>query len=162
MIDFLESSKAKPIEIFPAYLKLGLSDKQLLIYSVIRGYTKNGRDKGFTSSLTYLQQWSQSSRQGALNALNELIFAGYVEKKEIPPAKNITSKIKRYKYIAYSPEEIAEKTAAVKRAAAKAARAAENRKAGAGSSRNFTERDYTDGEIKNIFKDIHDVDNINF
>lgn len=61
--------------------ELGLKGNSLLIYAIIYGFSQaEGQD--FSGSLQYLADWTNSTRQGALRILKNLIEAGLIIKKE--------------------------------------------------------------------------------
>lgn len=65
--------------------KLNLKGNSLLIYGIIHGFT-NHKDEAidkFKGSLRYLADWTNSSKQGVLNALEKLIELKYIEKNPI-------------------------------------------------------------------------------
>lgn len=65
--------------------KLNLKGNALMIYAIIHGFT-NHKDKSidkFKGSLRYLADWTNSSKQGVLNALEKLMELKYIEKNPI-------------------------------------------------------------------------------
>lgn len=61
--------------------ELGLKGNSLLIYAIIYGFSQ-AEGQVFTGSLQYLADWTNSTRQGALRILKNLIEAGLIIKKE--------------------------------------------------------------------------------
>ena len=141
MIDYLNTSKAKPIEIYPSFLKLGLSSKQLMVYAIIRQFCVASHKKRFSGSLKYLEQWTCSSRQGVINALKALEIGGFIEKEIVYlPDTNI----KRNLYYAYAPEELAFKLSEENKALY-----SNNSNKAKKSGRNYTKK-----ELEKMFPDI--------
>lgn len=62
--------------------ELKLKGNELLIYSVIYGFSQDGESK-FTGSLQYLADWCNSSRQGVMNALKSLCEKELIIKYEL-------------------------------------------------------------------------------
>lgn len=60
---------------------LQLKGNELLIYAVIYGFSQNGED-AFSGSLSYICEWTNSTKQGVLKNLKALIDKGLIEKKE--------------------------------------------------------------------------------
>lgn len=61
--------------------ELGLKGNSLLIYAIIYGFSQ-AEGQVFTGSLQYLADWTNSTKQGVLKNLKNLINAGLIEKKE--------------------------------------------------------------------------------
>ena len=61
--------------------ELKLKGNSLLIYAIIYGFSQ-AEGQVFTGSLQYLADWTNSTRQGALRILKNLIEAGLIIKKE--------------------------------------------------------------------------------
>lgn len=61
--------------------ELGLKGNSLLIYAIIYGFSQ-AEGQVFSGSLQYLADWTNSTRQGALRILKNLIEAGLIIKKE--------------------------------------------------------------------------------
>lgn len=65
--------------------KLNLKGNKLMVYAIIHGFT-NSENKSidkFKGSLRYLADWTNSSKQGVLNALDNLMESDYIEKNPI-------------------------------------------------------------------------------
>lgn len=60
---------------------LHLKGNELLIYAVIFGFSQE-ENSWFTGSLAYLEEWTQSSKQGVINSLRTLIEKHLIEKRE--------------------------------------------------------------------------------
>ena len=67
-----------------AVTKLGLKGNNLIIYSIIYGFSQVDGHY-FNGSLQYLCEWTNSTRQGVLKNLNELVDLGYILKQESSP-----------------------------------------------------------------------------
>ena len=65
--------------------ELKLKGNALMIYAIIHGFTnhKDERIDKFKGSLRYLADWTNSSKQGVLNALEKLIEGKFIEKNPI-------------------------------------------------------------------------------
>jgi stress-induced morphogen len=61
--------------------KLNLKGNELLIYAIIYGFSQDGNSY-FYGSLQYLENWTNSTRQGVLKALKKLQEKGLIEKKD--------------------------------------------------------------------------------
>ena len=61
--------------------ELKLKGNSLLIYAIIYGFSQ-AEEQVFSGSLQYLADWTNSTRQGALRILKNLIEAGLIIKKE--------------------------------------------------------------------------------
>lgn len=60
---------------------LKLKGIELSIYAIINGFSQNNQT--FNGSLKYLQEWTNASKQGVLNALNGLLDKNLIHKFEI-------------------------------------------------------------------------------
>lgn len=60
---------------------LNLKGNDLLIYAIIYGFSQDRRTN-FSGSLKYLSDWTNSTKQGVLKNLQNLIEADLIEKKE--------------------------------------------------------------------------------
>lgn len=60
--------------------KLGLKGSELLLYALIYGFTQDGETE-FSGSLKYMCEWTNSSKPTVMNALNNLVQKGYIEKR---------------------------------------------------------------------------------
>lgn len=67
-----------------ATTKYGLKGNDLLIYSIIYGFSQT-EGNCFCGSLQYLCDWTNSTRQGVLKNLDNLISMGLIEKIESSP-----------------------------------------------------------------------------
>ena len=67
--------------------ELNLKGNDLLVYAVIYGFSQDG-ESWYTGSIDYLQQWTNSTRQGVLNSLKKLCDLGLIEKKESRPTNH--------------------------------------------------------------------------
>ena len=67
-----------------AVTELGLKGNDLLIYSIIYGFSQT-EGQCFCGSLKYLQDWTNSTRQGVIKNLDNLLSLGLIEKKECLP-----------------------------------------------------------------------------
>ena len=67
-----------------AVTKLGLKGNSLIVFSVIYGFSQI-EGHYFNGSLQYLCEWTNSTRQGVLKNLNELVDLGYILKQECSP-----------------------------------------------------------------------------
>lgn len=61
--------------------KLQLKGNDLLIYAIIYGFSQN-TDCKFTGSLQYLADWTNSTKQGCLNSLKNLLDKKLITKKD--------------------------------------------------------------------------------
>jgi predicted transcriptional regulator len=61
--------------------KLQLKGNDLLIYAIIYGFSQN-TDCKFTGSLQYLADWTNSTKQGVLNSLKNLLDKKLITKKD--------------------------------------------------------------------------------
>lgn len=73
--------------------KLGLKGNQLLIYAIIYGFCQDGHSC-FHGSLEYLQLWTNSTRQGVINVLKELMEKKLIRREDSYPNN---------KYFLYDP-----------------------------------------------------------
>lgn len=64
-----------------AVTRLGLKGNELLVYSIIYGFSQDGETR-FTGSLQYLADWTNSTKQGCIKCLKSLVKEGYVVKYE--------------------------------------------------------------------------------
>ena len=64
-----------------AVTRLGLKGNELLVYSIIYGFSQDGETR-FTGSLQYLADWTNSTKQGCIKCLKSLVKDGYVVKYE--------------------------------------------------------------------------------
>lgn len=60
--------------------ELGLKDKELLLYSLIYGFTQNGED-WFCGSLQYIAEWLQIRRQNVRRYMDPLVEKGLIIKE---------------------------------------------------------------------------------
>lgn len=65
--------------------ELKLKGNTLMVYAIIHGFTnsKDERIDMFNGSLRYLADWTNSSKQGILDALEKLLKLDYIEKNPI-------------------------------------------------------------------------------
>ena len=64
--------------------KLGLSGNSLLIYAIIYGFSQT-EGHYFNGSLNYLSEWTNSTKQGVIKNLKELVDLGFIIKQEASP-----------------------------------------------------------------------------
>lgn len=64
-----------------AVCELGLKGNELLIYSIIFGFSQE-ESQTFSGSLRYLMDWTNSTKATVINVLKVLIKKGLIEKKE--------------------------------------------------------------------------------
>lgn len=64
-----------------AVTRLGLKGNELLVYSIIYGFSQDGETR-FTGSLQYLADWTNSTKQGCIKCLKELAKKGFIRKYE--------------------------------------------------------------------------------
>ena len=64
-----------------AVTRLGLKGNELLVYSIIYGFSQDGETR-FTGSLQYLADWTNSTKQGCIKCLKELVKNGHIKKYE--------------------------------------------------------------------------------
>lgn len=62
--------------------ELNLKGNELLIYAIIYGFSQTDGMKGFSGSLQYLADWTNSTKQGVIKNLKSLTDKGYITKKE--------------------------------------------------------------------------------
>lgn len=62
--------------------RLGLSGHELMLYALIHGYSQNG-ESVFDGSLTYAQEWLQTSRQTVINTIKSLLEKNLITKTVI-------------------------------------------------------------------------------
>lgn len=65
-------------------LSLGLKGNSLLIYAIIYGFSQTSGHY-FNGSMHYLEEWTNSTRQGITKNLNELVESGLIIKQESYP-----------------------------------------------------------------------------
>lgn len=64
-----------------AVTRLGLKGNELLIYSIIYGFSQDGVTR-FTGGLQYLADWTNSTKQSCIKCLKSLAEKGYITKYE--------------------------------------------------------------------------------
>lgn len=64
--------------------KLGLKGNSLLIYALIYGFCQDG-SSCYNGSLEYIQEWTNSTRQGVIKALKQLQENGLIIKEQCLP-----------------------------------------------------------------------------
>ena len=64
-----------------AVTRLGLKGNELLVYSIIYGFSQDGETR-FTGSLQYLADWTNSTKQSCIKCLKSLAEKGYITKDE--------------------------------------------------------------------------------
>lgn len=69
--------------------KLGLKGNALMIYAIIYGFSQE-ENSVYKGSLQYLQEWTNSTRQGVINTLKKLIDSKLIFKKEGFPFNEYT------------------------------------------------------------------------
>ena len=62
--------------------ELNLKGNELLVYSIIYGFSQNGENQRYTGSLQYLADWTNSTKQGVLKNLNSLVDKEFIGKEE--------------------------------------------------------------------------------
>ena len=62
--------------------ELNLKGNELLIYAIIYGFSQTDGMKGFSGSLQYLADWTNSTKQGVIKNLKSLADKGYITKEE--------------------------------------------------------------------------------
>lgn len=67
--------------------ELNLKGNDLLIYSIIHGFSQDGKSD-YHGGLLYLAEWTNSSKQGVIKNLKSLIEKGYIVKVEEKLANN--------------------------------------------------------------------------
>ncbi len=78
-----------------AILELGLKGNDLLVYSIIYGFSQD--DNYFCGSLKYLEDWTNSSRQGVLKNIKYLLDEGLIERLD---------KVSEFKTICYKANRV--------------------------------------------------------
>ena len=61
--------------------ELGLKGNELLIYAIIFGFSQT-TGQAFHGSLTYLENWTNSTRHTVISSLKSLVEKGLIEKEE--------------------------------------------------------------------------------
>ncbi len=61
--------------------KLNLKGNDLLVYAIIYGFSQTDGMKGFSGSLQYLADWTNSTKRGIIKNLESLIQRGYIAKE---------------------------------------------------------------------------------
>lgn len=64
-----------------AVTRLGLKGNELLVYSIIYGFSQDGVTR-FTGGLQYLADWTNSTKQSSIKCLKSLVEKGYITKYE--------------------------------------------------------------------------------
>ena len=64
-----------------AVTRLGLKGNELLVYSIIYGFSQDGVTR-FTGGLQYLADWTNSTKQSCIKCLKSLAEKGYITKYE--------------------------------------------------------------------------------
>ena len=59
-----------------AVTRLGLKGNELLVYSIIYGFSQDGETR-FTGGLQYLADWTNSTKQSCIKCLKSLVEKGY-------------------------------------------------------------------------------------
>lgn len=83
-----------------AVTRLGLKGNELLVYSIIYGFSQDGETM-FTGSLQYLADWTNSTKQSCIKCLKSLVEKGYIAKHE-----KIVNGVKFCEYQAVKPKSI--------------------------------------------------------
>lgn len=89
MINYLKPNGY--ITITPDAIQMGLKGNELLIYSLIAGFCRNGN--GFEGSITYIEHWTNADRRTVTRTLAKLCGMGLIDKERY--TKN---NILRYRY----------------------------------------------------------------
>lgn len=84
-----------------AVTRLGLKGNELLVYSIIYGFSQDGETR-FTGGLQYLADWTNSTKQNCIKCLKSLVEKGYIIKHE-----KIVNGVKFCEYQAVKPKSIA-------------------------------------------------------
>ena len=63
---------------------LGLKGNSLIIYAIIYGFCQDGKSC-YNGSLEYLQSWTNSTRQGVILALKNLVSSGMIIREDSKP-----------------------------------------------------------------------------
>ena len=74
--------------------ELGLKGNELILYAIIAGFSQDG-ESNFHGSLSYLSEWTNTSKQTVINCLSSLQDKGLVIKKEF-----YVNNVKNCKYLA--------------------------------------------------------------
>ena len=61
--------------------ELNLKGNDLLVYAIIYGFSQTDGMKGFSGSLQYLADWTNSTKRGIIKNLESLIQRGYIAKE---------------------------------------------------------------------------------
>lgn len=83
-----------------AVTRLGLKGNELLVYSIIYGFSQDDETR-FTGSLQYLADWTNSTKQSCIKCLKSLAEKGYITKYE-----KIVNGVKFCEYQAVKPKSI--------------------------------------------------------
>lgn len=83
-----------------AVTRLGLKGNELLVYSIIYGFSQDGETR-FTGGLQYLADWTNSTKQSCIKCLKSLVEKGYIIKHE-----KIVNGVKFCDYQAVKPKSI--------------------------------------------------------
>lgn len=83
-----------------AVTRLGLKGNELLVYSIIYGFSQDGETR-FTGGLQYLGDWTNSTKQSCIKCLKSLVEKGYIIKHE-----KIVNGVKFCEYQAVKPKSI--------------------------------------------------------
>ena len=83
-----------------AVTRLGLKGNELLVYSIIYGFSQDGETR-FTGSLQYLADWTNSTKQSCIKCLKSLAEKGYITKYE-----KIVNGVKFCEYQAVKPNSM--------------------------------------------------------
>ena len=83
-----------------AVTRLGLKGNELLVYSIIYGFSQDGETR-FTGGLQYLADWTNSTKQSCIKCLKSLVEKGYIIKHE-----KIVNGVKFCEYQAVKPKSI--------------------------------------------------------
>lgn len=67
--------------------ELNLSGTNLLVYSIIYGFSQDGCSE-YSGSLKYLMEWTGTTKPTVLKALNYLVDSGLISKREIECGSN--------------------------------------------------------------------------
>ena len=65
----------------PFITKLGLSGNKLIIFSLIHGFCRDGEQE-FCGSISYISEWTNTSRNTVISILKELVDCGLLEKRD--------------------------------------------------------------------------------
>ena len=83
-----------------AVTRLGLKGNELLVYSIIYGFSQDGETR-FTGSLQYLADWTNSTKQSCIKCLKSLAEKGYITKYE-----KIVNGVKFCEYQGVKPKSV--------------------------------------------------------